>query len=71
MIQFAFRLLIIYLVFKLISFLVSKAVFYYRAYKAIQSKKREQEVRRRREVNIGAFDIEDAKYEEIAPGQED
>ncbi|MFH1071188.1 MAG: hypothetical protein V1794_16335 [Candidatus Glassbacteria bacterium] len=70
MLQFIFRIIIIYLIYKLITVLISKGISYYRAYQALQRRAQEQKIRQR-EVNIRAFDIEDADYEEITPGKED
>lgn len=69
--QILFKLLIIYLVYKLLTILIRKGVTYYRAYRSIQQRKRaEQAMRKGKDLNIGAFEIEDAKFEEIKPGQE-
>ena len=67
-----FRLLIIYLVYKIITILLRKGVQYYRAYRSVQAKRRQgPRVRRRDDYNLGAFEIEDAKFEEIQPGKDD
>ena len=72
MIPFIFRLLIIYLIYRIITILIRKALLYYRAYAALQQKRRKmsESVRRKEDFNLRAFDIEDAEYEEIKPGPE-
>lgn len=70
--QFLFKLIIIYLVYKIVTILLRKGVAYYQAYKSVKRRRqREQAVRRGQDYNIGAFDIEDAKFEEIKPGNDD
>lgn len=70
--QFLFRLLIIYLVYKIVAILLRKGVQYYRAFKSVQqSQQRGPKVRRGEEYNLKAFEIEDAKFEEIRPGKDD
>ncbi|OGG00007.1 MAG: hypothetical protein A2Z86_03040 [Candidatus Glassbacteria bacterium GWA2_58_10] len=73
MIPFLFRLLIIYLIYRIITILIRKAVMYYRAYTALQQKRRKmaEAAWRKEDVNLKAFDIEDARYEEIKPGPEE
>ncbi len=63
--------IIIYLIYRLVTILIRKSVMYYRVYKALKQKRREQAVARKRDFNIQAFDVEDAEYEEIKPGSED
>ena len=65
------KLIIIYLIYRLIKILIRKSLMYYRAYKVLKQKRREQAVSRKKDFNIQAFDIEDAEYEEIKPGSED
>lgn len=69
--NFIIKLIIIYLIYRLITFLIRKSVMYYRAYKVLKQKRREQAVARKKDFNIQAFDVEDAEYEEIKPGSED
>lgn len=68
--NFIIKLIVIYLVYRLITILIRKSVMYYRAYKALKQKRREQAVARKKDFNIQAFDVEDADYEEIKPGSE-
>ena len=64
--HFIVKIIIFYLIFRLILFLLRKGVFYYQAYRRAQLKKRKQaSVYRKRELNLSAFDVEDAEYEEI------
>jgi hypothetical protein len=65
------KLIIIYLIYRLVTILVRKSVMYYRAYKTLKRKRQEQAVARKKDFNIQAFDVEDAEYEEIKPGSED
>ena len=65
------KAIIIYLIYRLVTILIRKSVMYYRVYKALKQKHREQAVARKRDFNIQAFDVEDAEYEEIKPGSED
>jgi len=65
------KLIIIYLIYRLTKILIRKSIMYYRAYKVLKQKRREQAVGRKKDFNIQAFDIEDAEYEEIKPGSED
>ena len=70
--QFLFRLLIIYLVYKIVVILLRRGIEYYRAYKTVQRRRRQgPTMRRGDDYNIGAFDIEDAKFEEIQPGKDE
>ncbi|MBW7995397.1 MAG: hypothetical protein FVQ81_02265 [Candidatus Glassbacteria bacterium] len=70
--QILFKMLIIYLVYKVVTILLRKGVSFYRAFKSVQNRKRaEHAVRRGQDYNIRAFDIEDAKFEEIKPGKDD
>ena len=68
--NFIIKLIVIYLVYRLITILIRKSVMFYRAYKALKQKRREQAVARKKDFNIQAFDVEDADYEEIKPGSE-
>lgn len=68
--NFIIKLVVIYLVYRLITILIRKSVMYYRAYKALKQKRRKQAVARKKDFNIQAFDVEDADYEEIKPGSE-
>jgi len=70
-VNFFIKAIIIYLIYRLVTILIRKSVMYYRAYKALKQKHREQAVARKRDFNIQAFDVEDAEYEEIKPGSED
>lgn len=70
-VNFFIKAIIIYLIYRLVTILMRKSVMYYRAYKALKQKHREQAVARKRDFNIQAFDVEDAEYEEIKPGSED
>jgi hypothetical protein len=71
MISFIIKVIIIYLIYRLVTILIRKWVMYYRAYKVLKQKRREQAIARKRDFNIQAFDVEDAEYEEIKPGSED
>jgi len=71
MINFIIKVIIIYLIYRLVTILIRKSVMYYRAYKALKQKRREQAIARKKDFNIQAFDVEDAEYEEIKPGSED
>jgi len=44
---------------------------YYRAYRTLKRKQQEQAVQRKSNFNLNAYDVEDAEFEEIKPGQED
>ena len=69
--QFIVKLIILYLIFRLILFLLSKAAYYYRAYRQAQLKKKQRaSMYRKQELNLNAFDVEDAEYEEIKPKHE-
>ncbi len=70
-VNFFIKAIIIYLIYRLVTIQIRKSVMYYRAYKALKQKHREQAVARKRDFNIQAFDVEDAEYEEIKPGSED
>ncbi len=70
--QILFKLILIYLVYKIVTILLRKGVAYFQAFKTIQRRRRgKQAVRRGEHYNIGAFDIEDAKFEEIKPGRKE
>ena len=68
-----FRIIFLYIVFylliRLVTVLLQKGRMYLRAYKEIQRKKREHERQsvdmRKDNLNLRAFDVEDARYEEI------
>ena len=68
--NFIIKLVVIHLVYRLISILIRKSIMYYRAFKTLKQKRREQAVARKKDFNIQAFDVEDADYEEIKPGSE-
>ena len=72
MIPFIFRLLIIYLIYRIVTILIRKAILYFRAYAALQQKRRKmaESAGRKEDFNLRAFDIEDAEYEEIKPSPE-
>ena len=60
------NLIIFYLLFRLLLFILQKGAYYYRVYRMAQLKKRQQAaVRRKQGLNLSAFDVEDADYEEI------
>ena len=64
--QIIVKLIILYLVFRLLLYLLRKGAYYYRAYRVVQLKKRQQAAMSRKEnFNLNAFDVEDADYEEI------
>ena len=70
MIAFLFRLLIIYLVFRLVMFVVKKAVVYYHTYRQIQERNRRynmQNQQKPREDNfdLQKYDVEDAEFIEV------
>ena len=70
--QFLFRLLIIYLIYKIVVILLRKGVQYYLAFKSLRKRQKQgPTVRRAKDYNLGAFEIEDAKFEEIQPGKDD
>ena len=72
MIQMLIKMILIYLVYKIVAILLRKGVMYYQVFKTIQRRRsRNQAVRRGEDYNLGAFDIEDAKFEEIKPGRKD
>ena len=60
------KIIIFYLLFRLLLFILKKGAYYYRAYRVAQLRKRQQStVRRKQDLNLSAFDVEDADYEEI------
>ena len=65
------KLVIIYLIYRLFSVLIQRSVMYYRAYRTLKRKQQEQAVQRKSNFNLNAYDVEDAEFEEIKPGQED
>ncbi len=66
------KLIFIYLVYKIATILLRKGVTYYQAFRTIQRRRaRSQAMRRGKDYNLRAFDIEDAKFEEIKPGRKD
>ncbi len=70
--QILIKLILIYLVYKIVAVLLRKGVTYYQAFRNVQRRRGgKQAVHRGEDYNIRAFDIEDAKFEEIKPGQKD
>ena len=70
MIAFLFRLLIIYLVFRLVMFVVKRAVVYYNTYRQIQERNRRynmqnQQKSREDKLDLQKFDVEDADFVEV------
>ena len=65
-VRIIFWYIIIYLLIRLASVLIRKGRMYIHAYRELQRRRQEQSVRARREnLNLRAFDVEDADYEEI------
>ncbi|MEA2063798.1 MAG: hypothetical protein U9P14_08890 [Gemmatimonadota bacterium] len=71
MVTVIFKIIIFYLIFRLVWFIISKGALYYRAYRQIRQRQRAQQaaMERKRDFNLQAFDVEDAEYEEIKPGK--
>ncbi|MEA1997118.1 MAG: DUF6019 family protein [Gemmatimonadota bacterium] len=65
------KIIIFIILYYLIKYLLKKGLMYYRAYKSIQRKSREQRVNDRSSLNLRAFEVEDARYEEVDAGSED
>jgi len=66
------KIIFLYLVYKIVTVLLRKGVTYYQAFRNVQRRrKRKQAVPRGEDYNIRAFEIEDAKFEEIKPGRKD
>ncbi len=64
--QIIFKIIILYLLFRLLMYILQKGAYYYRVYRMAQLRKRQQAaVRRKQGLNLSAFDVEDADYEEI------
>jgi len=60
------RLIILYIIIRLLLYLLRKGAYYYRAYRTAQLKRRQQAAMHRKQgFNLKAFDVEDADYEEI------
>lgn len=60
------KLIIFYLIFRLIMYLLRKGIYYYQAYRSAMLRKHRQEaVQHKQSLNLKAFDVEDADYEEI------
>jgi predicted membrane protein len=68
---FIYRLIIIYLIYKLVTILIRKAFSYYLAYKEMKKRQRSQAVNFKQDVNLRAFEIEDAHFEEVKPKPKD
>ncbi len=67
------RVILLYLAFyiaiRLIRALLRKGRMYYQAWCKVQQKRHDTKVHMQREnLNLRAFDVEDARYEEIKPG---
>jgi len=67
------RIILLYIVFylliRLVTTLVQKGRMYYQAWRRVQQRRHERPVRPPNEnLNLRAFDVEDARYEEIKPG---
>ena len=68
-IRIIFYYIIFYLLIRLVTVLMHKGKMYVRAYREVQRRKREQSVRASQDnLNLRAFDVEDAHYEEIKGG---
>ncbi|HUU28227.1 MAG TPA: hypothetical protein VM123_10480 [archaeon] len=68
MIKIIFNIIILYLIYRLITILIRKGIMYYRVYRAVKQKRREQAVNYKSDLNLQAFDVEDAQFEEVEPG---
>jgi hypothetical protein len=70
------RIILLYLAFyitiRLVRAILQKGRMYYQAWCRVQRKRQENRVNTTREnLNLKAFDVEDARYEEIKPGAGD
>ncbi|MCE5271882.1 hypothetical protein LLH00_11455 [bacterium] len=70
------RIILLYIVFylllRLVTTLLRKGRMYYQAWRQVQQKRNARPVRPPTEnLNLRAFDVEDAQYEEIKPGNGD
>lgn len=71
-VRIIFLYILFYLLIRLVTVLLRKGRMYYRAYRELQRRRHEQAFHARREdLNLRAFDVEDARYEDIKGGEKD